>query len=84
MRRDEDREQGGHGGSIVGFRYKMNNRRDQICMQRYITRVSKSGLDMPTMLNLEQFLPAGAPLLDHQEAGRLEVSQTQGSGEISV
>ena len=33
-------------------------------MQRYITRVSKTGLDMPTMLIFEQFLPVGAPLLD--------------------
>ena len=50
---------------IVGFKHRMNNGRDQICMQRYLTWVSKSGLDMPTMLNLEQFLPVDAPLLDY-------------------
>ena len=51
-------------GQIVGFQPKINTGKDQVCMQRYITRVSKTGLDMPTMLTLEQFLPAGAPLLD--------------------
>ena len=45
---------------IVGFKPKINTGKDQICKQRYVTRVSKSGLDMPTMLSLEQFLPAGA------------------------
>ena len=49
---------------IVGFKPKINTGKDQVCMQRYVTRVSKSGLNMPTMLSLEQFLPAGAPLLD--------------------
>ena len=59
---------------IVGFKHRMNNGRDQICMQRYLTRVSKSGLDMPTMLNLEQFLPVDAPLLDYlvHDTRRLE------------
>ena len=51
-------------GQIVGFKPKINTGKDQMCMQRYITRVSKTGLDMPTMLTLEQFLPVGAPLLD--------------------
>ena len=49
----------------MGFKHRINTGRDQICMQGYLTRVSKSGLDMPTMLNLEQFLPADAPLLDY-------------------
>ena len=51
-------------GQIVGFQPKINTGKDQVCMQRYITRVSKTGLDMPTMLTLELFLPVGAPLLD--------------------
>ena len=46
-------------GQIVGFQPRINTGKDQMCMQRYITRVSKTGLDMPTMLTLEQFLPAG-------------------------
>ena len=33
-------------------------------MQRYITRVSKTGLDMPTILTMKQIQSAGAPLLD--------------------
>ena len=49
---------------IIGYTPKINTGRDQINMQRYITRVSKTGLDMPTILTMEQFLPAGAPLLD--------------------
>ena len=49
---------------IIGFTPKINTGKDQVNMQSYITRVSKTGLDMPTILTLEQFLPAGAPLLD--------------------
>ena len=49
---------------IIGFKPRINTGKDQINMQRYITRVSKTGLDMPTILTMEQFLPAGAPLLD--------------------
>ena len=48
---------------IIGFAPRINTGKDQVNMQRYITRVSKTGLDMPTILTLEQFLPAGAPLL---------------------
>ena len=47
---------------IVGFKHRINTGRDQICMQRYLSRVSKSGLDMPAMLSLEQFLPVDARL----------------------
>ena len=60
-------------------------------MQRYLTRVSKSGLDMPTMLNLEQFLPVDAPLLDYlvHDTRRLEgwkypKLEDLESGELSV
>ena len=49
---------------IVGFRPKINTGRDTSCMDVYLNRVSRSGLDMPTMMTQEQFLPAGAPLLD--------------------
>ena len=49
---------------IVGFRPKINTGRDKSCMDVYLNRVSRSGLDMPTMMTQEQFLPAGAPLLD--------------------
>ena len=50
---------------IAGYKHKINTGGDQKCMHRYLTRVSKFGLDMPTMLNLKQFLPADAPLLVH-------------------
>ena len=50
---------------VVGYRHKINTRGDSRCMKTYLTRISKSGLDMPTMMNLEQFLPLDAPLLDH-------------------
>ena len=50
---------------VVGYRHKINTGGDSKCMKTYLTRISKSGLDMPTMMNLEQFLPADAPLLDH-------------------
>jgi len=49
---------------IVGYRHRINTGRDQACMQRYITRVSRAGLDQPSVLNSRQFLPVDAPLLD--------------------
>ena len=50
---------------VVGFRHRINTGRDQTCMQKYLSRVSKTGLDMPSMLRSEQFLPVDAPLLDY-------------------
>ena len=50
---------------LVGFRHRINTGRDQACMQKYLSRVSKSGLYMPRMLRLKQFLSADAPLLDY-------------------
>ena len=47
---------------VVGFRPKINTGRDMSCMDVYLNKVSRSGLDMPTMMTQEQFLPAGAPL----------------------
>ena len=49
---------------IVGYRHRINTSRDQACMQRYTTRVSRAGLDQPSVLNSRQFLPVDAPLLD--------------------
>ena len=49
---------------IVGFRHKINTGRETSCMDVYLSRVSRSGLEVPTMMTQEQFLPAGAPLLD--------------------
>ena len=50
---------------IIGFKHRINTGRDQICMEKYLSRVSKSGLDMPRILRSEQFLPVDAPLLDY-------------------
>ena len=50
---------------LVGFRHRINTGRDQACMQRYLSRVSKSRLDMPRVLKSEQFLPVDVPLLDY-------------------
>ena len=50
---------------IVGFKPRINTGNDTRCMQRYITRVSRNGLDQPSMLRMDQFLPVRAPLLDY-------------------
>ena len=50
---------------MVGFRPRINTGRDAICMDSYLSAVSKDGLDHPTMLQRDQFLPVGAPLLDY-------------------
>ena len=49
---------------IVGYRHQINTGRDQACMQRYLTGVSRAGLDQSSVLNFHQFLPVDAPLLD--------------------
>ena len=49
---------------IVGYRHKINTGRDEKCMSLYLRRVSPSGLDCPSILTQEEFLPAKAPLLD--------------------
>ncbi len=52
-------------GEIVGGKPRINNGQDTACMQRYITRVSKDGLDQPRFLRVNQYLPVEAPLLDY-------------------
>ena len=52
-------------GEIVGGKPRINNGQDTACMQRYITRVSKAGLDQPSFLRVKQYLPVEAPLLDY-------------------
>lgn len=38
---------------LVGFKHRINTGWDQVCMQKYLSRVLKSGLDMPRMLSSE-------------------------------
>ena len=52
-------------GEIVGWTPRINTGRDTVCMQRYITRVSKDGIDQPSFMKVDQYLPAEAPLLDY-------------------
>ena len=52
-------------GEIVGWTPRINTGKDTVCMQRYITRVSKDGLDQPSFMRVRQYLPAEAPLLDY-------------------
>jgi len=50
---------------MIGYKPKINRGRDEACMEKYLGRVSRSGLDRPSMLHKDQFLPAEAPLLDY-------------------
>ena len=50
--------------SLVGYRHRMNNRRDNLYMSKYLDKVNRTGLDKPRFLRDEEFLPLGAPLLD--------------------
>ena len=49
---------------MIGYKPRINSGRDDPCMSLYLSRVSRSGLDQPSMLTREQFLPVDAPLLD--------------------
>jgi len=37
---------------------------DSDCMSKYLAKVNQSGLQIPESIRFEDFLPAGAPLLD--------------------
>ena len=58
---------------IVGYRPRINSGRDTACMQLYLNRVSKSDLDQPRFMKTEDYLPAGAPLLDFLVEESLQV-----------
>ena len=49
---------------LIGYRHRINTGRDEKCMSLYLRRVSPDGLDCPSVLTQEEFLPAKAPLLD--------------------
>ena len=50
--------------SLVGYRHRMNNRKDNIYMSKYLDKVDRTGLDKPRFLQDEEFLTLGTPLLD--------------------
>ena len=50
---------------MVKFKPRINTGNDNACMKKYLSRVSRDGLDQPSMLRRDQFLPVDAPLLDY-------------------
>jgi len=48
---------------ILGHRTRINTGRDESCMSLYLSQVSRSGLDQPSILTREQFLHIDAGLL---------------------
>ena len=51
-------------GQLIGYRHKMNTGKDDIYMRKYLTKVSKTGLNKPDYLRTKEFLPIDAPLVD--------------------
>ena len=49
---------------VTGYRHRMNNGRDSLYINKYLERVSVSGLNKLRFLQDHDFLPLGAPLLD--------------------
>ena len=51
-------------GELAGKTHRINTGGDERYMSLYLRRVSHSGLDWPSKLTLDEFLPLHAPLLD--------------------
>ena len=51
-------------GELAGRTHRINTGGDERYMSLYLRRVSHSGLDWPSKLTLDEFLPLHAPLLD--------------------
>ena len=72
---------------MVGYKPRINSGRDDPCMSLYLSRVSRSGLDQPSMLTREQFLPrrsiTGLPSGGCEESRWLEISQVRRSRAVS-
>ena len=51
-------------GDLTGRTHRINTGGDERYMSLYLRRVSESGLDWPSKLTLDQYLPLHAPLLD--------------------
>ena len=51
-------------GQLVRYRHKINTGKDDIYMRKYLTKVSKMGLNKPDYLRTKEFLPIDAPLVD--------------------
>jgi len=54
----------GMSRELAGKAHRINTGGDERYMSLYLRRVSHSGLDWPSKLTLDQFLPLHAPLLD--------------------
>jgi len=61
-------------GDLTGRTHRINTGGDERYMSLYLRRVSESGLDWPSKLTLDQYLPLHAPLLDFlvEDAKRID------------
>lgn len=50
--------------NYCGYRPVMGRGTDASCMHRYLEKIEGDGIQKPQEINMEEFLPAGAPLLD--------------------
>ena len=64
MGRKENWKHGGNASSATGHKNRINTGRDQSYMEKYLSKVSRSSLDKPDLLQTQEFLPMEAPLLD--------------------
>lgn len=51
-------------GEVAGHTHRINTGGDERYMSLYLNQVSPDGLDWPSRLTLDEFLPLHAPLLD--------------------
>ena len=54
--------------NYCGYRPVMGRGTDASCMHKYLEKIEGDGIQKPQEINMEEFLPAGAPLLDFQAA----------------
>ena len=50
--------------NYCGYRPVMGRGTDASCMHKYLEKIEGDGIQKPQEINMEEFLPAGAPLLD--------------------
>ncbi len=50
--------------NYCGYRPVMGKGTDASCMHRYLEKIEGDGIQKPQEISMEEFLPAGAPLLD--------------------
>ncbi len=71
-------------GDLTGRTHRINTGGDERYMSLYLRRVSESGLDWPSKLTLDQYLPLHAPLLDFlvEDAKRVDAWSYPKLGEL--